>query len=188
LKKIEEVLVTTVKYLNREEIDYVFIGGIAVMVYGNPRTTVDLELVIEVDEEELEDFAEYLSEQGFFADSEDIKRAFRERTSFSAEEKDSLFRLDVKGVYEPKERMTLENRKKIEYEGMEMYVTSPEDTIAKQLYYGSEQDVEDAESIYVRQKDDLDKEYLEERCEALGVIDELEDMKKEVEELMDRSR
>jgi len=98
LKKIEEVLVTTVKYLNREEIDYVFIGGIAVMVYGNPRTTVDLELVIEVDEEELEDFAEYLSEQGFFADSEDIKRAFRERTSFSAEEKDSLFRLDVKGV------------------------------------------------------------------------------------------
>lgn len=185
MKKIEEVLATTVKYLNREEIDYVFIGGIAVMVYGNPRTTVDLDLVIEVDEEELEDFAEYLSEQDFFVDFEDMKWAFREETHFSAEEKDSLFRLDVKGVYEPKERVTLQNRNKIEYEGMDFYVASPEDTIANKLYYGSEQDVEDAESVFVRQGEELDREYLEERCEALGVEEELREMEREVEELME---
>lgn len=185
MKKIEEVLETTVRYLNRENIDYVFIGGIAVMVYGNPRTTVDLDLVIEVDKEELEDFADYLSEQGFFADFEDMKQAFREKSHFSAEEEDSLFRLDVKGVYEPKERITLQNRNEIEYEGMEVYVASPEDTIANKLYYGSEQDIEDAESVYVRQEEKLDDEYLEERCEALGVEEELRDMERDVEELME---
>lgn len=113
-----------------------------------------------------------------------MRLAFKERTHFTAEEKDSLFRLDIKGIYEQKEEITLKNRKKIDYEGITMYIASPEDTIANKLYYGSEQDLEDAESIYVR-REDLDREYLEERCEALGVSDEFEEMKKEVEELMD---
>jgi len=183
LKKIEEILETTVEYLNREKIDYVLVGAIAVMVYGSPRTTVDLDLVVSVEEGELENFADYLQGEGFFADPEDMKQAFREKTHFSAEEKESLFRLDIKGIYEKKERVTLENRKKIDYEGMEIYVASPEDTIANKLYYGSEQDIEDAESIYVRQGDKLDHEYLEEMCEALGVEEKLEEMKKEIEEL-----
>ncbi|MEF8874800.1 MAG: DUF6036 family nucleotidyltransferase [Candidatus Thermoplasmatota archaeon] len=185
MKKIEEILETTVEYLNREEIDYVFVGGIAVIVYGNPRTTVGLDLVVRLDEKEIEDFAAHLQNEGFFSHPEDMKLAFREKTHFSAEEKDSLFRLDIKGVYERKEKITLENRKKIEYDGITMYVASPEDTIANKLYYGSEQGVEDAEGIYVRQEGELDQEYLEERCEALGVQEKLKEMEKEVEELID---
>ncbi len=156
----------------------------AVIIYGNPRTTVDLDLVVKLEDEEIKDFANYLQNKGFFSDPEDMKRAFEEKTHFTAKEKDSLFRLDIKGIYEPKEKMTLKNRNKIKYKGIEMWVASPEDTIANKLYYGSEQDIEDAESVFVRQQKNLDQDYLEERCETLGVLEELEEMKREVEEIL----
>ena len=38
----------------------------------------------------------------------------------------------------------------------EFYVASPEDMIANKLVFGSEQDIKDAEGIYVRQFDNLD--------------------------------
>ncbi len=185
MKKIEEILEAVTDFLNSEGIDYVIVGGIAVIVYGNPRTTADIDLIVKLDEEGIEDFAEYLQGRGFLADIRDMRQAFKEKTHFSAEEKDSLFRLDIKGVYREKEKITLRNRKKVEYDGITMYVASPEDTIANKLYYGSEQDVEDAESIYVRQEGGLDQEYLEERCEAVGVKEKLEKMKKEIEQLME---
>ncbi len=185
MKKIKEVLETTTEYLNRKDIDYVLVGGIAVIVYGNPRTTVDLDLIVQMDEEDIEDFASYLRKEGFFCDPSDMREAFRNRTHFSAEEKGSLFRLDIKGVYDSGARRTLKNRKKVEYDGIIMYVASPEDTISHKLLYGSEQDIEDAESIYVRQDDKLDQDYLEKVCEEMGVGEELEEIKKETEELME---
>lgn len=185
MKKIEEILKTVVGYLDSNDIEYVLIGGIAVIVHGNPRTTVDLDMIVKLDEEDMEDLAGYLQKEGFFTDADDMRTAFKERTHFSAEEKDSLLRLDIKGIYEEKDRVTLKNRKEVEYDDITMYVASPEDTIANKLYYGSEQDIEDAEGIYVRQEGDLDREYLEERCQSLGVTEEFEEMKKEIEELME---
>ena len=185
MKKIEEVLRTVVDYLAREDIEYVLVGGIAVIVYGNPRTTVDLDIVVKLDEGEIEEFASHLQKEGFFADPEYMKHAFAERTHFTAEEKETLFRLDMKGIYENKEMVTLKNRKKVEYGSMKMYVATPEDTIANKLYYGSEQDIEDAESIYIRQEGKIDEDYLEERCDALGVKDDLEAMREEIENLSD---
>lgn len=185
MKKIKDVLKTTTGYLNGTDIDYVFVGGIAVIVYGNPRTTVDLDLIVQMDEEDIDDFASYLRKEGFLCDPSDMKDAFRERTHFSAEEKGLLFRLYIKGVYDPGAKRTLRNKRKVEYDGIKMYVASPEDTISHKLLFGGEQDIEDAESIYVRQDDKLDHEYLEKVCHEMGVGEELEEMKKEIEELME---
>jgi len=41
--------------------------------------------VLKLDEEEMEDFSAHLQNEGFFSDPEGMKRAFREKTHFSAE-------------------------------------------------------------------------------------------------------
>lgn len=61
------------------------------------------------------------------------------------------------------------------------YVASPEDTIANKLLFGSDQDIKDAEGIYVRQFDNLDMEYLAERCKKLDVLEEFSAMKIRIE-------
>ncbi|HIH97895.1 MAG TPA: hypothetical protein HA346_02675 [Thermoplasmata archaeon] len=60
-----------------------------------------------------------------------------------------------------------------------IYIASPEDTLANKLLFGSEQDIKDAEGIWVRQRN-LDIKYLEGRCRTLGVWEEFVEMKKRV--------
>jgi hypothetical protein len=92
-----------------------------------------------------------------------------------------MIRLDIKGIYNENDRITLKRRRRVSLANFEFYVASPEDTSANKLLFGSEQDVKDAEGIYVRQLDNLDMAYLEDRCEQLEVLDEFLTMKTRVE-------
>ncbi|MDI6640486.1 MAG: hypothetical protein QMD78_06660, partial [Methanocellales archaeon] len=56
-----------------------------------------------------------------------------------------------------------------------------EDIVANKLVFGSEQDIRDAEGIYVRQMKSLDKEYLEDICRKMGVHGDFLKMKNRVE-------
>ncbi len=68
--------------------------------------------------------------------------------------------------------------------GIKIYIASPEDTIANKLLFGSEQDILDAMSIYVRQMGKLDMDYLGEVCREMGVLDELQKLRRRVEETL----
>ena len=181
MRNIEEILKLVCEFLNEEKEVYVVVGGLAVLFYGVPRTTMDIDIIITMDVGETRRFAEFLNENDFFADEEDIKTAFEEKTHATIEDKTSMARLDIKGIYGENDRITLERRSKVSLADFEFYVASPEDTIANKLLFGSEQDVKDAEGIYVRQFDNLDMAYLEKRCKKLGVYEEFLTMKRRVE-------
>lgn len=178
---MNEILKLVCTFLNEEEVEYVVVGGLTVLFYGIPRTTMDIDLIIAADMVETARFVEFLKANDFFADEEDIKAAFEEKSHATIEDKTSMIRLDIKRIYRENDRITLEKRRKVSLADFEFYVASPEDTIANKLLFGSEQDVKDAEGIYVRQFDNLDKAYLEESCERLEVYEEFLRMKKRVE-------
>jgi hypothetical protein len=52
------------------------------------------------------------------------------------------------------------------------------------MLFGSEQDIKDAEGIYVRQFDNLDMGYLTERCRKLDVLEDFSAMKRRAERYM----
>ena len=169
-------------YLNKHNIEYVIVGGVAVIAFGIPRTTMDADYIINMEIEGMRRLAVFLGENGFFSTPDEIEMALRERSHFTAIEKSSLIRLDIKGVFDHRDRRTLSNRRVIEYNGFKMYVASPEDTIAHKLMYGSEQDVKDAEGIYARQLPNLDTRYLEEICDEMGVGKDLVMIRKQIED------
>ena len=181
MRKIEEILKLVCGFLNEEKVEYVVVGGLAVLFYGIPRTTMDIDIIIAMNMDETKRFAEFLNENDFFADEEDIKTAFEEKSHATIEDKTSMARLDIKGIYGENDRITLERRSKVSSADFAFFVASPEDTIANKLLFGSEQDVKDAEGIYVRQFDDLDMAYLEKRCKKLEVYEEFLMMKRRVE-------
>lgn len=181
MRNIEEILKLVCEFLNGEKEVYVVVGGLAVLFYGVPRTTMDIDLIIPMDVGETRRFAEFLNENDFFADEEDIKTAFEEKSHATIEDKTSMVRLDIKGIYSENDQITLERRSKVSLADFAFFVASPEDTIANKLLFGSEQDVKDAEGIYVRQFDNLDMAYLEKRCKKLGVYEEFLTMKRRVE-------
>ncbi len=184
MRTMEEILKDVCSYLNSKGIDYVLIGGIAVIAYGNPRTTVDIDIIIQLEKEDIKEFAEFLKSEGFFSDPHDLKKALHEKSHFTAEMKDTLFRIDLKGVYSKNDRRTMNNRKKIEFEGIPMFIASPEDTIAHKLLYGSEQDINDAEGIYIRQLKRLNISYLKKICKEMNVEEDLDKMQKKLNDVL----
>ncbi len=174
MEKAETLLKEVCGFLNGEGIDYVVVGGFAVLFHGYPRTTMDIDFVMRLEEEEIPGLIEFLRDEGFFADEEDLRAALSEGSHCSILDRETMFRLDVKGVYTEMDRRTLRNGEVLEHDGVEIRIASPEDTIANKLVFGRERDWEDALGIHARQKGELDEEYLEEVCEELGVTDELE--------------
>lgn len=188
MRSMNEILKLVCTFLNEEEVEYVVVGGLAVLFYGIPRTTMGIDLIIAVDMAETARFVEFLKANDFFADEKDIEAAFEEKSHATIEDKTSMIRLDIKRIYRENDRITLKRRRKVRLADFEFYVASPEDTIANKLLFGSEQDVKDAEGIYVRQFDNLDKAHLEESCKRLEVYEDFLAMKKRVERNMHEIR
>ena len=166
--------------LNRENIDYVVVGGLAVNFHGLPRTTMDMDLILQISEDEIPKLAEFLARKGFQVSASGLKRAFEEKTHCTIPDKRSMFRLDIKGIYSEADRRTFERRILFKYKGTKIYIAAAEDLIASKLLYGGEQDLKDAEGIYIRQLGKLDMKYLERICREMGVSGELAKIRRKV--------
>lgn len=180
MRTIEEVVELVCSYLNDRGIPYVIVGGVAIPFWGAPRTTVDIDLMLQIPEEKIRVFIKFLERKGFFASEEDLKTALKEKSHCTIEDKLSPYRLDVKGIYTKFDEETLRRRVEVDYLGVKMYINPPENAIASKLKFGSDRDLVDAESIYVRQLEKLDVPYLEEKCKELGVYRDYLRMKEKI--------
>ena len=73
-------------------------------------------------------------------------------------------------------------REKITFHGIELYIESPEDLLANKLFFGSHQDIQDAQSVFIRQRQVLDMDYLEFACRENGVLSKLQQILQAIEE------
>jgi hypothetical protein len=184
MRSLNEILKSVCSFLNEEKVKYVIVEGLAVLFYGIPRTTMDIDILIEMDMPKVKRFVEFLKGNDFFADEDDVKMAFEEKSHATIEDKTSLIRLDIKGIYGENDWITLKRRRKVSLANFVFFIASPEDIIANKLLFGSEQDIKDAEGIYARQFGNLDMKYLAERCRKLDVYEAFLTMKRRVEKYM----
>lgn len=177
MRTIEEILKLVCSFLNDKNIDYVIVGGFAVLFYGAPRTTMDIDYLIQLVDEDIPVLVKFLQENGFHADEYDMRAALKEESHCTVEDKETMFRLDIKGVYSEMDERVLRNKRKVELNDIAVWIASPEDTIVNKLVFAREQDIKDALGIFVRQYDSLDIEYLEATAKKIGVYDALMDLR-----------
>ncbi|MBU4139410.1 MAG: hypothetical protein KJ729_05675 [Euryarchaeota archaeon] len=77
MRTIEQILDIVCEFLNKNSLDIV--GGFAVLFYGNPRTTMDIDYVIQLEDENIPLQIKFLQENGFHADEYDMRAASREK-------------------------------------------------------------------------------------------------------------
>lgn len=183
MRSLEGVVKEISKILNKNRIEYVIVGAVAVCSWGNIRTTRDVDVILMINVDSIEKVVKMCKEKGFSLSKADIEDALKEKTHFTIFDNLSDYHIDATGAYNENNFQTIKNRKKIRMDGVTCYIASPEDTIASKLLFGSEQDIKDAESIYVRQSGKLNMDYLESRCRKLNVYKEFMNMKKRVEEI-----
>ena len=129
------------KSFQRNEVKYLVIGGIASVLYGVPRATFDLDIVVEATQENVSRLLKALAEAGLGTASlttvEDVLA--NEITIF----KDRV-RIDVQtstpGLFF---RDAWQRRRQVNYQEQEFHVVSKEDLIASKKASGRDVDMAD---------------------------------------------
>ncbi len=155
-------------------VDHAFVGALAVGAYGMPRTTSDVDVIVDYRDEDVPRLAEAFHRLGFRVSVGDLKDALAEGSHCTAHDPLSGFHLDLAPALRPAAKDTIRRAVRVRWRGATLPIASPEHTIVMKLVYGSDQDVEDALGILVRQRGRLDLRQMQEFARGQGVLEALE--------------
>lgn len=175
----QELLNQVVRVLNKAEIPYMITGSIASSLYGEPRSSHGIDLVIAVNKSSVDAFMQA------FSNSEDSNYYLPHReTIIETIEQESMFNLIdmVEGdkidfwilTNTPFDKSRFQRRRIEKFDDIEFFVSTPEDTILAKLHWaklsgGSEKQFGDAKGVYEVQYPNLNLDYLEIWAEKLDV-------------------
>ncbi len=166
------------KILNRLNIPYLVTGGMAVLVWGRPRFSADIDIVIQLKYEnviELKNALLTFRKKGY-VDDEAIKEAIRNKGEFNFIDIESGTKVDfwIQKESDPfvLEQLKRKVAKKIFNE--KVYFISPEDLILSKLVWyqksgESSRHIEDVESVFKISGGKLDIKYLKKQAVKLGI-------------------
>ena len=122
---ISRSLAVLVKYCDKNNIPYVVVGGVAVLIFGRTRMTLDIDIIIDHNALDRLDFISFLKSNGFDANMSDLA-AFDEGIHASIFLKEGMFRIDLKGTYSENERESIDMAVPEEFNGVKLMVDHPQ--------------------------------------------------------------
>lgn len=133
-----EVLKMVITRLDSAGIPYMVSGSIAANFYTTPRMTRDIDVVIEVGEEDTEKLFSLYSDD-FYIDRDLVKEAIRDKQMFNIIHNEAIIKIDFIVRKETEYRkIEFERRRSLIFEGLRIFITSPEDLIISKLYWAKD--------------------------------------------------
>ena len=155
-RTLDAVLRTAEDILRATGVDHVFVGGVTVLAFGMPRTTTDVDVVAVLEAAKVPKIVEAFRRAGFALSAQDLHDALVEGGHVTVHDTRSIYRIDLIPARTEADREALRTRRRVAWRGRRLPFAAPEHTIVMKLRWGSEQDVEDAFAIYLRQTPRLD--------------------------------
>lgn len=167
-----EILKVVCQRLEKTGIPYMITGSIAANFYAVPRMTRDVDIVIEIQKEDAARMVKAF--QGdFYIDKDSVAEAIARRGMFNIIHNEYVFKVDFIIRKESAYReFEFQRRRRVEVEGISLWVVTPEDLILSKLFWAkdslSELQLGDVKNL-LRNLRDLDKGYLEKWVRDLGL-------------------
>lgn len=179
----QDILLTIVRLLTRYKISYLLSGSFAVSYYGFPRSTHDIDFVIEVKNKDLSQLLKAVKKLGkaYLFDEKQIKEAVRNASQFNIYHLDTGIKIDFWPITQSIfELSKFKRAKELVVDKQRVIVVTPEDLILTKLLWckriRSERHLRDCIGIIKIQKGDLDKDYLTEWVKKLKLEDLFEEV------------
>lgn len=169
-----EILKMVCQKLEKAKIPYMITGSMAANFYAVPRMTRDVDIVIEIQKEDGTRLFEAFKDD-FYIDQDSVMEAIDRHSMFNIIHNESVFKVDFIIRKESAYReLEFQRRRRVEVEGISLWVVTPEDLILSKLFWAkeslSELQLGDVRNL-LRNLRDLDKDYLKKWVRDLGLED-----------------
>lgn len=178
------LLTEAVRALDSAGVGYLLTGSLASSLQGEPRSTHDVDLVIEVDARVIEALAAAFGTDAYYFDDLAALDALGRGGMFNLIDTVGGDKIDFWALTDdPFDQSRFARRVRTRVFGAEVAVSAPEDTILQKLRWafslgGSERQLRDAAGVYEVQHGALDEDYLETWAETLGVAESLAEIRR----------
>jgi predicted nucleotidyltransferase len=146
--------------LRKDSIPYMVIGGQAVLLYGEPRLTKDIDITLGVGVRELNKLKETISSLGFKILVERDEEFVERNMVLPTLDEKSGIRVDFIFSFSPYERQAIERAKDIKLGRSLVRFASLEDVVIHKVIAGRARDLEDIKSILLKNQK-YDSDYIE---------------------------
>ena len=155
-------------------IPFMLTGSFAAAYHGVPRATMDIDLVIDPSEAQLRALILAVEASGQYASIDAALGALRHETLFNVIDPDSGWKIDlIIRKSRAFSRLEFDRRSRINFDGVTLAVATVEDVVLSKLEWaklgGSARQLEDVAGLLKVHAGELDREYLRQWVEGLGV-------------------
>jgi predicted nucleotidyltransferase len=164
----EDALAELVALFDAARVRYMLIGGLANIVWGQPRATIDIDVTVWIADPEIPAFVDRT--QNVFRVLVEKPLAFIAETRVLPMATASGIRIDVIFGLLPFEREAIERAREVQLAGTRVRVCTPEDLVLMKIVSDRERDIGDAREIVRLRLAELDRNYLEPRINELSEL------------------
>lgn len=157
---IQKLIKEIAESLDEERIPYMIIGGQAVLIYGRPRLTRDIDITLGIDADDFALVEKTCKKLKLKMLPENPKNFAKETNVLPAEEPTSGIRIDFIFSFSPYETQAIKRAKEIIIDNYPVKFASCEDVIIHKMVAARAIDAEDVKSILIKNKDSIDLEYI----------------------------
>jgi hypothetical protein len=164
-------------------IPYMVTGSFAGSVYGMGRSTLDIDLIVAADEDQVRRLLDLLPENEFYSAPHSAIEACQRKSTFNLI--DNITGLKIDFIFQKMRPFSVEEfgrRRAALVEGVSFYIVSPEDLIIATLEYAqmgaSLRQIEDVTGILKVRGDELDFAHIEKWITGLGLDSQWNDARK----------
>jgi len=174
------VLKLVIARLDDARMAYMVTGSVAVSLYGEPRMTRDVDLVVELAPADAARVVQMFDAE-FTCDVDRIRDAIARRSMFNLIHTAAVVKIDlIVRKDSPYREEEFGRRRRATVDGVEMWVVAPEDLILSKLDWAresrSEVQFRDVRNVIVAQPS-LDWPYMDAWADRLGVLDLLDEVR-----------
>jgi predicted nucleotidyltransferase len=147
-----------------------FLGGVAVGLWGKPRTTYDLDLVALFKKNNFQKFLAEAKKVGFKYKTKERVKIIDGRTFLTLFQPVAKIYVDVFIADDEFQQEVIKRSKRMKVNQEQIFIVSPEDLILYKLQAGRERDLEDLREVIKQKFSSLDVNYLKKWSKKLGIF------------------
>ncbi len=181
----ERLIAKIVSTLENHGISYMIIGGQAVLLYGAPRLTKDIDITLDTGIDNLPLVVNAVSDMNLRIIPEGYEEFVRRTFVLPARDGETGIRVDFIFSFTPYEHQAISRTKIVEIGGVKARFASIEDIVIHKIFSGRPRDMEDIRSMLIKHPE-VDRSYIrkwlrefDRTFEGKGFLELVEKMMKE---------